>query len=417
MKKRNIPFNIHDLNFILTFSGFAIFTSITDSIPSIAYRAFALIVAIICLAVEKFRFGELPMALKVFLIIVIALDLNTSFHLLSEDTPFIESRYLALLFIYGVTLIPVLAFVSGYNKIHWGSTLTILEFLLFFTILRGYMMSLNVDEEGRMSLNERQSTLAFGDNSGYLLLLSICLLKYSTMIVNHIKRRIWIVFLIVAIAVSVLGMARAGSRGPLVSAVMGSFFIFTALGIRRQMNTIILSVFFIVVFGISMQTLERFAPVLFHRMELTIEEQDTSGRDILFTEAIQKIEENPILGTNPVFLHIDGFNGYHNGYLEVGVGLGIAGLIAYISLCIWILMRLLFYRNRLKTPVLLFLSSMFFLSATRAMTGAGLLSNSNYTISVACACIIASNVSILNKIKSSIGDNLVNKTHKHCKIK
>ncbi len=397
MKIKNIPFNIHDLNFILTFSGFAIFTSITDSISSVAYRAFALIVAIACLVVEKYRFRKLPTALKVMLFIVIVLDLKTTFHLFSENTPFIESRNLALLFIYGVTLIPVLAFVSGYRKIHWKSMLIILELMLFFTIMRGNMMALDVVEEGRMSLNARQSTLAFGDNSGYLLLLSICLLRYSTMVVNLTKRHIWKGFLMVAIAVAVLGIVRAGSRGPLVSAVMGSLFIFVALGVRRQMNTVVLTGLFVVVFGISMETLERFAPVLFHRMELTIEEQDTSGRNILFAHAIQTIEDNPISGSSPIILHSDGFNGYHNGYLDVGVCLGIIGFLAYIWLSIWVLMRLLYYRSRLTSPVLLFLSSMFFLSATRTMTGAGLLSNPNYTLIIACACIIASNVSCGHK--------------------
>lgn len=398
MKKRNTTFNIHDLNFILTFAGFAIFTSVTDSISSVVYRAFALLVAIVCLVVEKFQFKQLPNALKVLLFIMIVLDLKTTFHLLCEDT-FIGSRNFALLFIYGVKLVPVLAFVSGYRKIHWQRMLIILELLLFFVILRGYMMTLYVEEEGRMSLNARQSTLAFGDNSSYLLLLSICLLKYSNIVVDHTWRFIWKVFLIVAIVVAVLGMARAGSRGPLVSALMGSLFIFVALGVRRQMNIVLLAGFFVVVFGISMQTLERFAPVLYHRMELTLEEQDTSGRDILFAHAIQTIEENPISGSSPIILHYDGFNGYHNGYLDVGVGLGIAGFLAYLGLSIWIFMRLLLYRSRLNTPVLLFLSSMFFLSATRAMTGAGLLVNANYTLTIVCACVLASTVSCSDEIK------------------
>lgn len=398
MKKRNISFNIHDLNFILTFAGFAIFTSITDSISSVAYRTFALLVAIVCLIIEKFRFRQLPTALKVFLCIVIVLDLKTTFHLVNENT-FIESRNTALLFIYGITLVPVLAFVSGYRKIHWRRMLIILELMLFFVILRGYMTTLYVDDVGRMSLNARQSTLAFGDNSGYLLLLSICLLIYSKKVFDQTRRHIWQFFLIVAIVVAVLGMARAGSRGPLVSALMGSLFIFVAMGVRKQLNIVVLAGIFVVVFGISMQTLERFAPVLYHRMELTVEEQDMSGRDILFAHAIQTIKENPISGSSPIILHYDGFNGYHNGYLDVGVGLGIVGFLAYIGLSMWIFMRLLFYRNRINTLVLLFLSSMFFLSATRAMTGAGLLINANYALTITCACFIASNVSRRNEIK------------------
>ena len=138
---KNIKFNIHDLNFILTFAGFAIFTSITDTISSVVYRAFALLVAFLCFAIQRFKLPKLPKALKVLLLITILLDLKTSYHLLIDDTPFVESINLAILFIYGVTLIPVLAFISGYQKINWRSMLVVLELLLFYTIFKGFFSS------------------------------------------------------------------------------------------------------------------------------------------------------------------------------------------------------------------------------------------------------------------------------------
>ena len=390
---KNIKFNIHDLNFILTFAGFAIFTSITDTISSVVYRAFALLVAFLCFAIQRFKLPKLPNVLKVLLFIMILIDLKTSYHLLVEENSFADSGNLALLFIFGVTLIPVLAFVSGYKKIHWRSMLVILELLLFFIIFKGYMMSLEETEDIRMSLNLRQSTLAFSDNSGYLLLLSFCLLKYSSaMIVGNFKRCIWRIFLIVAIVISVLGLARAGSRGPMVAAVMGLVFLFLTLHLLRQFNTLILTIIIIAMFNITTQTLERFAPVLFSRMMLTIEEGDISGREILYEQAIQIIKEKPIVGDNPIILLYDGFTSYHNGFLDIAIGLGVVGFFIYVCLTFFVFFRLLFYRHRLITPELLFIGGMFFLSTTRAMTGASLLSNPNYSLSIACACIVATQI-------------------------
>lgn len=385
-----LKFNIHDLNFILTFAGFAIFTSITDTLSSVVYRAFALIVAVLCIHVSGYRFRHLPMVLKLFLGLMVIVDLKTGFHLISETTAYTDSRNLALLFIFGVTLVPVLAFAAGYCKIHWQRCLVVLEVLLVFTILMGYTSSLSIDDSVRMSLNARQSTLAFGDNSGYLFLLSICLLNYSQSIVRRQWLWVWKIFLILALILSVLGMARAGSRGPVISALMGGLFILVTLRLKKQFNVSLIIIAFVAVFGITTATLERFAPVLYSRMSSTIDEGDMSGRDVLFAQAIQKISDNPISGDNPVIVLSDGFTSCHNGYLDVGVCLGIFGFIFYVSLSIWILISLITHRSRIQTMPQLFLSAMFFLSATRAMTGANFVSNPNYALCIACACVVVS---------------------------
>lgn len=394
MKKRKVPFNIHDLNFILTFAGFAIFTSITDTIPSVVYRAFALVVALLCIAYQKFKLPKLPIALKVLLLFVVILDIKISLHLLLDSSiVFKESRNLALLFIYGITLIPVLAFVFGYKRINWRTTLVVLELLLFFTILRGYMMSLDVVEEGRMSLNVRQSTLAFGDNSGYLFLLSICLLNYSAaMVTEKSKLLLWRVFLVTAMVISIFGLARAGSRGPFVATVMAFLFVIVTLKIKKQVSVLLFFVIFVGVFEITNKTLEQFAPVLFARMTNTIEEGDTSGRDVLFEQAIQKMEESPIMGGNPIILGRDSMTSYHNGFLDVGVCLGYAGFFFYICFSLWMVYTIFTNRHLIKSLSVLFLSGMYFFSVTRTMSGAGLVMNPNFLLSVVCACIISVNI-------------------------
>ena len=289
---RSLKFNIHDLNFILTFAGFAIFTSMTDSISSVAYRIFALVIAFLSLASSRFRFSRLPRPLVFLLVLMLVLDVKTGIHLLTETGAYTASRNLALLFVFFITLLPVLAFASSYKKIHWMPTLVVLEILLFFTVSQGYLSTRGMDIT-RFDLNARQSTLAFGDNSGYLLLLSFCLFRFVRNTRNKLTRSIFQILLIVAMIVSVLGIARAGSRGPFLAAIMGALFIFFALQMRKQFGTVMLALSFIFMFGISSTKLEEFAPVLFSRMTDTIEEGDSSGRDVLFAHALEKMKEHP----------------------------------------------------------------------------------------------------------------------------
>ena len=389
---KSLKFNIHDLNFILTFAGFAIFTSLTDSVSSVAYRGFALVIALLSLVGSRFQFSGLPRPLVYLLVLMLVLDVKVGIHLLTESGAYVASRNLALLFVFCITLLPVLAFASSYRKIHWMPTLVILEVLLFFAVLQGYLSTRGMDAT-RFELNARQSTLAFGDNSGYLLLLSLCLFRFVRNTSNKAIKLIFQLLLIIAMIVSVFGIARAGSRGPFLAAIMGALFIFFALQMRKQIGTVMLALALIFMFGISSAKLEEFAPVLFSRMTETIEEGDSSGRDVLFAHAIEKMQEHPIAGDNPIILLNDGFTTYHNGYLDVGVGLGWLGFAFYVLFSLWIAVRLMTRRHNITNTPQLFCAAMFFLSATRAMTGATLLSNPNYALSIACACILAAQLS------------------------
>lgn len=392
--KTKIKFNIHDLNFILTFAGFAFFTSITDSIPSIYYRAVAFLLAIVCLLTRMFRSDSLPGILRFFLLFAIILDIKVAYCLFADSSVvFASARNMALLFIFCITLIPGIAISVAYKHIHWRTVLISLFFMLLFVILKGYISSLDNEELTRMALNKRQSTLAFGDNSGYLLVLSISLLLFIKNISNKIVKYLWMSILLLGVVLSVLGLVRAGSRGPFISALMGVSFIIISLKVYKQLNLFIVVFFIISVFNITTVSLEKFAPVLFTRLANTIEEGDSSGRDVLFAKAARIMKENPVQGGNPVILTGKSeFTTYHNGYLDVGIGLGILGFTVYVMLNLWIVFNLLIHRSKLEAPERLFIGSQFFLSATRAMTGATIISGPNYILSIICALILVSNL-------------------------
>lgn len=394
MKKKLMHFNIHDLNFILTFSGFAFFTSLTTDISSVSYRAFALLVALLSLSSRMFRRDNIPVLLSFLLFFIVVLDIKIAYHLVFDSSVvFVSARNLALLFVFCITLIPVLAYSVSNEHIHWKTVLYILEILLLITITKSYFSTMNVTEAIRMSLNNRQNTLAFGDNSGYLVLLSLSLLRFSSVGRNLFLRNLWRLVLVFGVAMGFLGIIRAGSRGPLVSTMMGILCFLVSLRISRQVGVLLLSLFFISFFDITTNTIEKIAPVLFSRMSNTIEEGDMSGRDILFKEAVQKMRENPVKGNNPIILsNNDSFTTCHNGYLLVGVCLGVLGFIVNIGFTLWLVFCILRYRSKLNTPEALFIVMMFFYTSTRAMTGADLASTPNYTLTVAAACVIISRI-------------------------
>ena len=141
-----------------------------------------------------------------------------------------------------------------------------------------------------------------------------------------------------------------------------------------------------------MLSLESIAPILYERMQYSIIEGDTSGRDLIFLNAIELIKNNLMFGTCPITLLADGFTSYHNCYLDVGVGLGIFGFIAYVILNVVILIRIFKYEAVSNSLIFIFLSSMFGFSATRALVGVTMTANSNYCMIMCLICIATSEI-------------------------
>lgn len=396
--KRRFSFNINDFNFILTFAGFPIVTSLLPFIPSVPYRAFALLIALICLIKNRGRLKVGPKLFSLFLAIVFLLDIRVLYDLYITQERLYETYSYSInqcaLFVIGVVLVPILGVFTGINKINWETTLRILCILLFLVIVTGIrgMDALSEDEMNsiRVSLNDRQSTLAFGDNGGYLVILSFVLMMSLKRVKSKLIRRLFFIFLCACIVVGIYAIAKAASRGPFMSMVVGVIGLFLTLGAKNKMKSILVLIILFFMLGVNTSSLEKFAPVLFNRMTSTIEEGDTSGRDILFSEAWRIIEAHPITGGNPIMLSATQFSTYHNGFLDVGVGLGIIGFILYIWIHLIILKRILCKEYDSKVPLYYFIVGMFFFNLMRSMSGAGLISNPVYAMTIGLACIVLS---------------------------
>ena len=85
-------FNIFDLNFILCFCGFTIFTTFVDSsLGSIVYRGATLMLSIICLFITGLKFGKNTL-LKIFVGIfgIILIKITLDFYLFGVDLSLIH---------------------------------------------------------------------------------------------------------------------------------------------------------------------------------------------------------------------------------------------------------------------------------------------------------------------------------------
>ncbi|NBL00483.1 MAG: hypothetical protein EOM50_21265, partial [Erysipelotrichia bacterium] len=239
MKLAQKILNLNELNFILIMVGFQMITTFLPFFPSVLYRGVALGVALLCVLFTKKTLLAFNKPAKLFMLIFLLMIVRCTYQVLftTDRLYYPEASNMVLLFMYGITLLPVLAFLYGHDNIRWNRIIWILFFLCLIIIFYGVMFSASVNEgSGRMQLNERQSTLAFGDTSAFLLIISSALL----MRFKQKNRFAWLLkgCLVVGIILAIVGIARAASRGPLVAGLIGMLFIVEALPIKKKLMVV-----------------------------------------------------------------------------------------------------------------------------------------------------------------------------------
>ena len=372
-------FNIYDLNFLLILVGFPLFTTFIDSsLGSIAYRAFALFISIICLCKTPIRFSNYSYLTKfvLFIFIIFIIKVTLEVTVLYPDNDLNNIRNNVLLFSYGIVGFPSLALLASYDKINTKTDLY-LAFIIFLLILSIGINNVGLEaSDERENLNSRQSTLAFGDNGAYLGILCLSILsRYKQLNISKITLLLFIFGLIVG----AIAIAKAGSRGPLLGFIVASFFIM--LQAPRNIKIIFWGgfIWFCSLGGSALVYLSKFSPVLYSRVMESIEHGDTSGRDQLFIEAFEKIEESPILGSNPVILESDtSFSSYHNCYLDIFVCLGVFWGIIYLFLVIYSGLKTLRKNESHSSAFQIFIFGLFWFYVIRCLSGVMIVSNSIY---------------------------------------
>lgn len=369
--------NIFDLNFLLILVGFPLFTTFVDSsIASIAYRGFALTISLICLYRSGIRFSQFSILTKclifVFALFIFRVSLDEI--IFNTSIEFNSSKNNVLLFAYGIVGFPSLALLASYDKLNYKKDLFILFFLLLIFLSIGIKnVGLDASEE-RENLNNRQSTLAFGDNGAYLGILSFVMLCKAKEL--NLKKTSLLLFLF-GLIICAISIAKAGSRGPLLGFLAA--LIFLVFHAPKGMKLLFIGgVIWVITLGsVAVLFLARFSPVLYMRIMNSIEHGDSSGRDVLFSQALEQINNNPILGSEPVLLEENGaFSSYHNCYLDIFVGLGIFIGFFYVILILISAFKSLYKKG--CTAFQLFIFGMFWFYLFRALSGVMIVSNAIY---------------------------------------
>lgn len=391
--KAFVKINRWDLNFILTMVGFPFFTIlISNSAASIAYRGFALLVAIMCLWKTGLRIVHSSIV-RVFLIVLLYVSIQNFIGVfLGEyaDYPYPAVKYMYLMFNVGILWIPLLAFVTGFSRINWNKSVLYILILLFVTILHAILGTVDAEASvsGRYDMG-RLSTLAFGDNGSYLVLMATSLLATRKVWLTKYKSMV-VLLLIFAVLAGLFGILKAGSRGPFIGCLFGwLFLVFCMQG--RDRRVLLLSIVALIASGVlSLAKLAEFAPALYNRFVMTVEEGDTSGREELFEETFARFENNPVFGTNTISLSPTQFSTCHNVYLETleGGGIVIFALFVFSFLCITI-RSIKIRKLLLQHSGYLFIFSLFFCNIGRGLSGIMLTSNTIYAFAfTGCGIIL-----------------------------
>ncbi len=394
MGKLKHTFNIFDLNFVLCFCGFTIFTTFVDnSLGSIIYRGVTLTISVICLLIAGVNFGK-NTALKIFIIsfAIIVIKITIDYIFIGVPSSYQKAANNTLLFAYGVSFIPTLSVIGSWERIHTKTCVTLIFLSLFLILGSEYIKHGGESSTVRVDLNDRQSTLTFGDNGAYLVIISLAIVSRLK---NDKYKLTSLVLAILGIIIGFFSIGRAASRGPLLGCIAA--FIYIAFNSTKFIKLVLIGLLLTASMSIVafLNYLESSAPVLYSRILLSIEEMDTSGRDKIFEDGFKILEDSPIIGGNPVILMNNGeFTSFHNCYLDIAIGTGVIGGLIFIILILSLAINSIKLRKEMTTTWDLLVMGMLWFFIFRSLSGVSIIENITYDI-----CIVTTMVIIHRKSK------------------
>lgn len=368
---KKIRITIFDVNFILTIVGFVSFTTFFPFVNSVSIRAICLFVSLICLIKSGIRLKTISTSANVYMILLFFMVVRTTIDIFlgSLSNAPVSGKAIVLLFTYGVMLIPLISIISSYSKVNWNACFLIIHLLLFAAIFQGILNS-SVSEvlatsNGRVGMNERQGTLQFATNSSYLLLVSLVLLTKSSF---KRKWKVYVhkIFCIAGVLLSFVGFFKAGSRGAFLASLIVVFFFIYNVSNNYKRWFVCVGSLLVLAFGAIMSFFMEFAPVLYSRILLAIEEGDEQRKE-MYIKGVGKFYDSPILGDNPLIVWDGGFCGHHNMYLDVALFLGFLGFVIFIGIYFSHFWKVLLHRTKRQDA--LFFNMLFVLFFFRGFSG------------------------------------------------
>lgn len=200
--------------------------------------------------------------------------------------------------------------------------------LLGITLLnQNSLINAEYDDMVRGEGNIALGSIAFGHTC-----LSLFIIFLSWIVYRNNGKWIWKAFLVLLMALSLVLLLRAASRGPLVVFLV-VFLLFLYSRMKNKVFGLVIALIIILVVWLNMSTilnwLGNISPMMRERMAATMYEDDSSGRDFLYKEAIDLFLQNPVFGKQ--FILRSGIY-CHNSILDVMIGLGFFGALVWIYL-------------------------------------------------------------------------------------
>lgn len=200
--------------------------------------------------------------------------------------------------------------------------------LLGITIMsQNALIDAEYDEMVRGQGNIALDSIGFGHTC-----VSLFIIFLSWMVCHNEGKRIWKVFLVLMMAMSIILMLRAASRGPLVTFFV-VFLLFLFSRMKNKALGLIIAMTIVLLVWLNMSTilgwLGNISPMMEQRMAATMYEDDSSGRDVLYKQAIDIFLQNPVFGKQFI---LDAGIYSHNSILDVLIGLGFFGAVVWVYL-------------------------------------------------------------------------------------
>lgn len=333
MKKiytNNFTIFISNLNAILFFVGFPIFTTIfygyeitkETSLLTIGYRVFTTVLAFVVIYKNK-EFPKLNSIGKLFLFFWIAYLIRIIFDLYLRSDNFYIPNNQKLIYINDSVLtcfLPMLAIFSSYKNIRWRKIFLFVLISLIFLITYGLINQSTNPVRNKM--NVAVNELSFGYYSAAAFLAGLTLLRSKESKSKSIATKL---FYILIMLLSIFSLGAAGSRGPLLGLI---FALILAPLVRNPLRFGITLFLGYLIFLIFQETIVEFLQdnfaVLFERTAMTFTANDISGREYIFQDAINQIKSHPILGDWHLLYYKNSQGNFaHNAILDAWMSLGI----------------------------------------------------------------------------------------------
>lgn len=253
-----------------------------------------------------------------------------------EQSLFIN-RYTFIVYYIFLILIPYITCINISLKGISFKALMCLTLLCFVVALvlsfRDILLMISLgDIVERYNANNALDTIGYGHLALSTLLISYVLLK-SVLTPKEKHRVSKIVVLLLIIVFSMTSMILANSRGPFLA-----FFIIVILCLANRFslkNVIFITLLFSFILY-HIESISEYFNIVFgssflERIILAYKEGDSSGREILFNQAMEAFLESPIWGSSLLMQKPPFLGNYpHNFFFEVLMSLGILGGCFYV---------------------------------------------------------------------------------------